>query len=306
MKKLTRRKFIATSALTGAGALIKPLTMSALPNFHFEKPANFTIKILATNWGFEGSWDAFCEKAKKAGYDGVEVWVPGEEDMPKFLEAAAKYGLAHSFLGGGWESDATKHLGQFEEMLRRAVETKPLYFNCHSGKDWYSFEQGRRFMELGFQVTKSTGVPVYHETHRGRILFAAHVAQQYLEALPDLRLTLDISHWCNVHESLLDDQPAAVALALSRTGHIHARVGHAEGPQVNDPRAPEWSDAVNAHFAWWDQVVKRRAGEGGTLTFLTEFGPPSYLPTVPYTQMPLANQWDINVHMMKLLRERYG
>ena len=66
------------------------------------------------------------------------------------------------------------------------------------------------------RISKQSGVPVYHETHRSRMLFAAHVARKFIEAKPDLRLTLDISHWCNVHESLLQDQVATVAKALDR------------------------------------------------------------------------------------------
>jgi hypothetical protein len=42
------------------------------------------------------------------------------------------------------------------------------------------------------------------------------------------------------------------------------------------------------------------------MTFLTEFGPPLYMQTLPYTLQPLADQWAINVHMMKLLRQRYA
>ena len=126
-----------------------------------------------------------------------------------------------------------------------------------------------------------------------------------MEKNTDLKITLDISHWCNVHESLLEDQKETVALALSRANHIHARIGHAEGPQVNDPRAPEWESTVKAHFAWWDEVVTRKVKNGEVMTFLTEFGPPNYLPTLPYTNQPLADQWGINVHMMKLLRGRY-
>jgi hypothetical protein len=41
------------------------------------------------------------------------------------------------------------------------------------------------------------------------------------------------------------------------------------------------------------------------MTILTEFGPPDYMPTTPYTRQPLADQWAINVHMMHLLRKRY-
>jgi hypothetical protein len=47
---------------------------------------------------------------------------------------------------------------------------------------------------------------------------------------------------------MLDDQNETINLALSRTGHIHARIGHPEGPQVNDPRAPEWKNIVDTHL----------------------------------------------------------
>jgi hypothetical protein len=121
-----------------------------------------------------------------------------------------------------------------------------------------------------------------------------------------MTLTLDISHWCNVHESLLEDQQDTVEIALLRTRHIHARVGHAQGPQVNDPRAPEWQSAVDQHLAWWDRVVElRRQAGGSVMTFLTEFGPPNYMPTLPNTREPVASQAEINLHMMRLLRQRY-
>ncbi|MEK7256247.1 MAG: TIM barrel protein [Bacteroidota bacterium] len=303
---VSRRNFIASASATSAGILLHPLQNWALPQRTFLLPADFSLQILATNWGFDGSYDAFAAKAKAAGYDGVEVWIPGDEkSRGEFLEAMTKHGLRFGFLGGGWEEDFTAHLKRFEGMLKDGVACKPLYFNCHSGRDWFTHEQAKQFFDLSYDIAKSSGVPVYHETHRGRLCFAAHVTKRFLEEMPNLRLTLDISHWCNVHESLLGDQAAAVDLALSRTDHIHARIGHAEGPQVNDPRAPEWQDAVKAHFDWWDKVVQRKATEGKTLTMLTEFGPPHYLPALPYTQQPVANQWDINVHIMKTLRERY-
>jgi hypothetical protein len=105
---------------------------------------------------------------------------------------------------------------------------------------------------------------------------------------------------------MLDDQKETIALALSRTDHIHARIGHPEGPQVNDPRAPEWKFAVDAHFAWWDKVVEQKKKEGKRMTILTEFGPPDYMPTMAYTRQPLADQWQINKYMMETLRKRYA
>jgi hypothetical protein len=122
-----------------------------------------------------------------------------------------------------------------------------------------------------------------------------------------MKLTLDISHWTNVHESMLTDQKVNVDLALSRTYNVHARIGHEEGPQVNDPRGPEWKYALDHHLEWWDKVVALREAEGAKqITFLTEFGPPNYLPTIPYTRQPVANQWDINLYMLNLIKTRYN
>jgi len=41
------------------------------------------------------------------------------------------------------------------------------------------------------------------------------------------------------------------------------------------------------------------------MTFLAEFGPIDYMPAIPFTRQPVANQWEINVWMMELLRGRY-
>jgi len=305
---LTRRKFITLSAVSGAtGLFLKEAGAFARP-MHYPEPApGFELMIFATNWGYEGSWDQFCSKIKKLGYDGAEAWYPTNEEVRKeFLAAFQKHNLKIGFLVGGSDRDYQKHLQQFSSSLDGAAALKPVYINCHSGRDHFSIAQNKAFIDLTTTVNVRTGVPVYHETHRSRILYSAPVARQFMEMIPELRITLDISHWCTVHESLLADQPEAVALALSRTGHIHARVGHAEGPQVNDPRAPEWTEALNTHFGWWDKVVAQKKKEGRPLTMLTEFGPVDYMPALPYTRQPVANQWDINKYMLDTLRTRYA
>ncbi|MES2002981.1 MAG: TIM barrel protein [Bacteroidota bacterium] len=276
----------------------------------FQMPAGFALKVMGTNWGFPGTMDAFCAKAKQAGYDGVELWWPGTAAAQKeMFDALKKHQLEIGFLAGGSDKDPVKHFEQFKQMLDGAAYQqiqKPLYINCHSGRDFFSMEENGKFIEYTSKVAKETGIMICHESHRSRILFAAHIAKQYFQKYPDLRLTLDISHWCNVHESLLHDQEETVQLALSRTDHVHARIGHQEGPQVNDPRAPEWADAVKRHLEWWDTVVQTKIKNGvNRLTVLTEFGPPHYLPALPYTLQPVADQWGINEYMMQLLRKRY-
>ncbi len=269
----------------------------------------FELMIMATNWGFPGSLDEYCEKAKKEGYDGIEIWWPLEKEKQDELFTALKnHGLAVGFLCAGSDSNYEKHFDQFVKMIDAAATQriqKPLYINCHSGRDHFSFEQNKRFIDHTLTLARENELIICHETHRSRILYAAPVARQFIEKIPGLRLTLDISHWCNVHESLLQDQAETVELALTRVDHIHARIGHPEGPQVNDPRAPEWEPALKAHFGWWDKVVEQKRKNGQRLTILTEFGPPDYMPALPYTRQPLADQWAINAHILQLLRKRY-
>jgi sugar phosphate isomerase/epimerase len=251
---INRREFLSYSAVSGTALLFNEIAAYSKPLKSLMIAPGFELIILATNWGFEGTWDQFGSKIKSLGYDGAEVWYQGEEKSRKeFLSAFESHKLRYGFLVGGSDRDPAKHLQQFKSSLEAAAALNPLYINCHSGRDHFTFDQNKAFIDLTTDVSSRTNVPVYHETHRSRILYSAPVSREYLDNLPSLRLTLDISHWCNVHESFLEDQHETVALALSRTSHIHARVGHPEGPQVSDPRAPEWQKAVQAHFAWWDK-----------------------------------------------------
>ena len=305
--KIDRRKFL--SKTTGIASLSLASFTQLNANTTMQ-PNHFKPIILATNWGYEGSLDSFCNKVKLAGYDGIEMWWPMDQKEQQLLfDTLKKYDLAIGFLCGVGNEEATKHSAAFKNMVKSLLDNtqqKPLYINCHSGKDYFSFDANNEIIEFTIAQSKKSGIPICHETHRSRMLYSAPITKQFMEKNEALRITLDISHWCNVHESLLHDQENTVQMALSRTDHIHARIGHAEGPQVNDPRAPEWATTVQRHLEWWDAIVQMKIKNGATtMTFLTEFGPPNYMPTMPYSQQPISNQWDINVYMMELIRKRY-
>lgn len=310
--KQDRRKFIKTSAAGSAAVFLSSLeNISSLPKLSFPMNKNFELKIMATNWGFNGTVDEFCTKAKKEGYDGIEIWWPtdNKKAQDELFAALKDHQLEVGFLCGGSQTNPQEHLEYYKKMIDAAAKQniqRPLYINNHSGKDYFSTEINQQFIEHTLPLAKETGITICHETHRSRILFAAPVARQYMEKYPDLKITFDVSHWCNVHESLLADQKDTVEMTLERVEHIHARIGHPEGPQVNDPRAPEWESAVKVHLAWWDKVAERKKKNGERMTILTEFGPPDYMPTMAYTRQPLGDQWAINVYMMQMLRKRYA
>ena len=98
-----------------------------------------------------------------------------------------------------------------------------------------------------------------------------------------------------------------MSLAIGRTDHFHARVGHSQGPQVSDPRAPEWQEALECHLKWWDEIIAQHKQKGtAVFTITPEFGPMPYMPLLPYTMQPVSNQWEINNYMKDLLKSRYN
>ncbi|WP_183557488.1 TIM barrel protein [Mucilaginibacter sp. SP1R1] len=312
----SRRTFLKSSASVTAASLLPvlPLAQAVSVNKSTSPPIRpapgFELLIMATNWGFDGTVDEFCKAAKAAGYDGVEIWWPAnsEAKQKEIGDAVKKHDLQLGLACTSSVAAYDANLNEFKAAVASAASNslhKPLYINCHTGKDYFTFEQGMAFMDYTIALTEKTGMPIYHETHRSRLLYSAIVTKNFMDRLPKLRLNLDISHWCVVHNSLLAEIKDIVDQAIDRADHIHARVGHAEGAQVNDPRAPEWASALNAHLQWWDRIIARKKSRGERMTILTEFGPPDYMPTLPYTRQPVADQWAINVHMMNLLRERY-
>lgn len=267
------------------------------------------IKFFCPRWGSESlPWDAFCQKVKEAGYDGVETPAPFEED--KRAEIARALDKFELLLIGqyyqSFEKDIAEHKANYRKHLENLASMRPLLIDAQTGKDYFTADENRQLFELAADVANAAGLPIAHETHRNKALFAAHITKQLLEANPDAVITADFSHWCNVSESLLEQQGEALEVAINRTIHIHSRVGHQESAQVSDPRAPEWAAEVKAHLQWWDAIVAHREKSGAALLTITpEFGPAPYMPALPYTGMPVASQWDINLYMMNMLKERY-
>lgn len=267
------------------------------------------IKFFCPKWGSENSsWDNFCEKVKESGFDGIETPIPFDGvEQQEITTALKKHGLL--LIGQyyqSFEKDLALHKENFKKHVENIAALRPLLIDSQTGKDYFTPAQNRELFQLAKQVTEATGILIAHETHRNKALFAAHIAKELLTGNPDMVITADFSHWCCVSESLLEQQKDAVDLAISRTVHIHARVGHVESAQVSDPRAPEWQLEVEAHLAWWDKIVDNRLNQGAKLLTITpEFGPAPYMPAMPFTKIPVASQWDINVYMMNLLKDRY-
>lgn len=264
------------------------------------------IQFFCPRWGSEQlPWVEFCRQVKQAGYDGIEYGIAATvttQELDEVWDTAARHQLtiiAQHY--DTYEADFSKHYDLYLAWLLKIKPYPVKKINSQTGKDFFSFRQN----QLLINAAAASGMQVVHETHRNKFPFAAHVTKTYLETMPHLRIALDASHWVCVAESYLDDQPEAMQLAIARTEHIHARVGYPEGPQVPDPRVPEWQEALGKHLNWWDKVVQRKRKETTPLTITPEFGPFPYMVQVPATGQPITNQWEVNSYMLQLLKKRY-
>jgi sugar phosphate isomerase/epimerase len=267
------------------------------------------IKFFSPHWGMENMLleEAF-NKIKEAGFDGVEMTVPFQlQEKEHFLNLLEKYEL--DLIAQQWSAAGItfkEYKQSFQQHLYHFASVKPLFINSQTGKDYYTFEQNSELIHLAAKIEEETGVPIVHETHRGKFSFCAAITGKFLEAIPGFSIAADFSHWCNVSESYLQDQQETVAVAIGRANHIHARVGHPQGAQVSDPRVPEWQEALQYHLQWWDAIIEKHRKSGTTLFTITpEFGPWPYMPALPYTRQPVTSQWEVNLFMRNLLKERY-
>jgi hypothetical protein len=270
------------------------------------------IQFFCPRWGSEDvPYNQFFDKVKQAGYEGVEMPLPlDQKEREEILSHIQKNDLL--LIGQHWEctlSGGDTYEADYEKYLRNLAEAKPIFINSQSGKDYFSIDRNVNIIHIADQIADETGIPIVHETHRGKFSYAISVMLPYLDRLPELRLCADFSHWCAVSESLLEwpEQETILRTIMGRVDHVHARVGWQQGAQVSDPRAPEFEEALNRHLQWWDMIVEQNSLAGRKrMTFTPEFGPFPYMPSLPYVKQPLANQWATNSHMMHLLRERYS
>jgi sugar phosphate isomerase/epimerase len=248
----------------------------------------------------------FLQRVQASGFAATEIYLGSLNESPaEIARQHRSHGLR--LIGQILTQGQTyqEHIRSFESQFEFAAQCDVAFINSHTGRDIFPFEENVQIFRRLKQLSHSSSIPIVVETHRGRPTYSAIETRKYLEAVPELRLTADFSHWMVVHESGLDDQAENLELAISHADYIHARVGYAEGPQIPDPRAPEWQHAVERHLGLWQQIIDQYKKDGKESLYITpEFGPPAYMHTAPFTNQPVGDVWEQNVYMKELLTSR--
>jgi sugar phosphate isomerase/epimerase len=273
------------------------------------------LKLFKTLWGYPGGLNDAIEAAITDGFNGLEG------PAPQTLEACREWQRAIQLAGLDYIAEITTagsyvpdrkaslydHLESFERKLDYSLLLDPLFITCLGGCDAWPESKNIEFFERAMRMAEAAGIAVSFETHRGRALFNPWISERIMQALPELELTCDFSHWCVVCERLVDTEIDIIETIAPRARHIHARVGYDQGPQVPDPSAPEYEPALRAHQHWWELIWKAQHQAGKQLTTMTpEFGPDGYLHEMPFTREPVADLEDLNRWMANEEREHFA
>ncbi len=247
-------------------------------------------------WGNEASLEEALTLAQAWGFEAVEGPLMGDplawrdhwrdSGLRWFAEIAT--GCAPGAYVPDWGSLPQDHLEDFRRKLERTLKAGARKLTVLAGSDAWEYGMARDF--LGELLDHSAGIELTVETHRGRPTFHPLSTLRLLEDLPELRLTLDLSHWCVVCERPVAADHGLLDRLVDRVGHLHARVGYDQGPQVPDPRVAWHRQDTMSHLAAW----KRVAGDAVEFTITPEFGPDGYLQRCPSTGRPVAELRELN------------
>lgn len=261
------------------------------------------LKIFKTLWGLTSTYKQAVAETLKAEMQGIEGPAPNDSQtrthLKQLLHDNQLEYIAEVTTAGSYVPDRhaslEEHLESLKQKMEYSLELQPLFITCLGGCDAWPEEKSLEFFNRAMDIAESFNVTISFETHRGRSFFNPWVTQRLVEQLPQIKLTCDFSHWCVVCERLIDTEIDIIKAIAGNAHHIHARVGYDQGPQVPNPAAPEYQDALHAHQSWWAIIWQSMMDRNYSIATMTpEFGPDGYLQEAPFTREPVADLWELN------------
>ena len=155
------------------------------------------------------------------------------------------------------------------------------------------------------RVAAEESMPIQFETHRNCITNDLFATLQVLQAVPEMRLSADLSHYVVDREMM---QPITaqmqnyVVRVLERSDSFQGRI--ATRNQIQVPIAfPQHRDWLETFLDWWREGFRlwRMRASAQDLVFLCELGPPNYAITDAHGD-ELSDRWQEALELKRLAR----
>ncbi|HIG54123.1 MAG TPA: sugar phosphate isomerase/epimerase [Candidatus Latescibacteria bacterium] len=252
--------------------------------------------------GEEWSMEEKLAKIAEAGFDGVEWLMEEKEHREAMVPLCDKYNLQRSNIVFPWTPD------EFEDDIQAAKDGGASHINLQPMPMPRLVAHGVSYLVRCMDMAAAAGYELFIETHRDRMTTDMYFTLDLIDAVPDMVLCGDLSHFLVGREfsgpPLSEQNQIYMEQILARCGAFHGRVASREQVQVpiNFPHNKVWLDL---YASWWEygfRQFKERSGEDDVLTFVVELGPPTYAMQGADGQ-ELSDRWAEAVQMKDLVRE---
>lgn len=157
------------------------------------------------------------------------------------------------------------------------------------------------------EISEEMGVPIMFETHRDCITNDMFMTLQLIEAIPEMRLCADFSHYVLGRELSLpisDEFSMHFDRLIDRSDCFQGRIANREQIQIpiDFPQHAEWVDLFKSFWTKGFKSWRARNADDAEMVFLCELGPPHYAIT-DANGFEMSDRWEEALQIKKWAEE---
>jgi sugar phosphate isomerase/epimerase len=241
------------------------------------------------------------EKIAEAGFTGIMGGLPQPADAAKWRSLLDRYNFDFGI------TISPRTVEEAKPLLEQANNFGVQYVNAQVKDNFVIGPPAINLLQGLVEAARAAKIPFSAETHRGIITQDLHRTVEYVQAIPDLRLTLDLSHYVvtGVMTTYSEKAEELFDIIVERASCIHGRVSN--GHQVQVDVGPEGTHPMVEHFQrWWAKGMAHwlsQAKPGDVFPYACELGPADYAITLPGTSQEISDRWQQALVFKRLAEE---
>ncbi len=241
--------------------------------------------------GVKLPYEQVVEMVAEAGYHGMalDFGATSVEDVKRIQPMMARAGLTPFLV------DFPKTVEGLRPTLQMAKDFGAPFVVVIGQVMPISVEGMIPVIRAWIEMSEQEGMPILFETHRDCITNDLFSTLCLLDAVPEMRLCADLSHYVVGREMACPIRPRDaehMSRILARSDSFQGRVaGRGQIQlQLEFPQNQKWVDMFKT---FWREGFEgwRRRNDDGTCVFLCELGPPDYAMTGPDGR-EMSNRWE--------------